>query len=65
MSLRPDLTVAAVVERDGKFLLVEERVGNRMNFLTKLFKRPDPIRDPAALARDIEDGLVTASVGAG
>jgi 8-oxo-dGTP pyrophosphatase MutT (NUDIX family) len=32
MSLRPDLTVAAVVERDGKFLLVEERVGNRMVF---------------------------------
>lgn len=32
MSLRPDLTVAAVVERDGQFLLVEERVGNRMVF---------------------------------
>ena len=27
MILRPDLTVAAVVERDGQFLLVEERVG--------------------------------------
>ena len=32
MTLRPDLTVAAVVERDGHFLLVEERVGNRMVF---------------------------------
>lgn len=32
MSLRPDLTVAAVVERDGQFLLVEERVGNAMVF---------------------------------
>ncbi len=32
MSIRPDLTVAAVVERDGQFLLVEERVGNRMVF---------------------------------
>jgi 8-oxo-dGTP pyrophosphatase MutT (NUDIX family) len=32
MSLRPDLTVAAIVERDGQFLLVEERVGNRMVF---------------------------------
>jgi len=32
MTLRPDLTVAAVVERDGEFLLVEERVGNRMVF---------------------------------
>jgi 8-oxo-dGTP pyrophosphatase MutT (NUDIX family) len=32
MSLRPDLTVAAVVERHGQFLLVEERVGNRMVF---------------------------------
>src|SRR5687767_5014069 len=32
MILRPDLTVAAVVERDGQFLLVEERVGNRMVF---------------------------------
>ncbi|WP_129648358.1 NUDIX hydrolase [Peristeroidobacter agariperforans] len=32
MTLRPDLTVAAIVERDGHFLLVEERVGNRMVF---------------------------------
>lgn len=32
MSLQPHLTVAAVVERDGQFLLVEERVGNRMVF---------------------------------
>ena len=32
MSLRPDLTVAAIVERDGQFLLVEERVGNRLVF---------------------------------
>jgi ADP-ribose pyrophosphatase YjhB (NUDIX family) len=32
MTLRPDLTVAAVVERDGQFLLVEERVGHRMVF---------------------------------
>jgi 8-oxo-dGTP pyrophosphatase MutT (NUDIX family) len=32
MTMRPDLTVAAVVERDGQFLLVEERVGNRMVF---------------------------------
>jgi len=30
MSLRPDLTVAAIVERNGEFLLVEERVGSRM-----------------------------------
>lgn len=32
MTIRPDLTVAAVVERDGEFLLVEERVGSRMVF---------------------------------
>jgi 8-oxo-dGTP pyrophosphatase MutT (NUDIX family) len=32
MTIRPDLTVAAIVEREGKFLLVEERVGNRMVF---------------------------------
>ena len=32
MSIRPDLTVAAVVERQGQFLFVEERVGNRMVF---------------------------------
>jgi ADP-ribose pyrophosphatase YjhB (NUDIX family) len=32
MTVRPDLTVAAVVERDGQFLFVEERVGNRMVF---------------------------------
>jgi 8-oxo-dGTP pyrophosphatase MutT (NUDIX family) len=30
MTVRPDLTVAAIVERNGEFLLVEERVGNRM-----------------------------------
>jgi 8-oxo-dGTP pyrophosphatase MutT (NUDIX family) len=32
MILRPDLTVAAIVERDGQFLLVEERVAGRMVF---------------------------------
>lgn len=32
MTLRPDLTVAAIVERGGQFLLVEERVANRMVF---------------------------------
>src|SRR5688572_11272344 len=32
MAFQPDLTVAAVVERAGQFLLVEERVGNRMVF---------------------------------
>ena len=32
MSVRPDLTVAAVVERNGQFLLVEERVDNSMVF---------------------------------
>lgn len=32
MSLQPDLTVAAVAERNGQFLLIEERVGNRLVF---------------------------------
>jgi 8-oxo-dGTP pyrophosphatase MutT (NUDIX family) len=32
MILHPDLTVAAIVERDGQFLLVEERVAKRMVF---------------------------------
>jgi ADP-ribose pyrophosphatase YjhB (NUDIX family) len=32
MSLRPDLTVAAVVEQNGQFLLVEERIGQRLVF---------------------------------
>lgn len=32
MSLRPDLTVAAVIERNGQFLLVEERIGPSMVF---------------------------------
>jgi 8-oxo-dGTP pyrophosphatase MutT (NUDIX family) len=32
MTMRPDLTVAAVIERDGQFLFVEERVGARMVF---------------------------------
>ena len=30
--MRPDLTVASIVERDGQFLLVEERVGTRLVF---------------------------------
>jgi ADP-ribose pyrophosphatase YjhB (NUDIX family) len=32
MASRPDITVAAVAERDGKFLLVEEHIGNRLVF---------------------------------
>jgi 8-oxo-dGTP pyrophosphatase MutT (NUDIX family) len=32
MTVRPDLTVAAIVEREGQFLFVEERVGNRLVF---------------------------------
>jgi 8-oxo-dGTP pyrophosphatase MutT (NUDIX family) len=30
MSFKPDVTVAAVVERDGRFLVVEERAGRRI-----------------------------------
>ena len=30
MVWKPDVTVAAVVERDGKFLFVEERAGGRV-----------------------------------
>jgi len=30
--MRPDLTVAAVIERDGEFLFVEERVGVQLVF---------------------------------
>jgi 8-oxo-dGTP pyrophosphatase MutT (NUDIX family) len=30
MSWNPDVTVAAVVERDGRFLVVEERIGGRL-----------------------------------
>jgi 8-oxo-dGTP pyrophosphatase MutT (NUDIX family) len=29
MSWKPDITVAAVVENDGRFLIVEERIGQR------------------------------------
>jgi 8-oxo-dGTP pyrophosphatase MutT (NUDIX family) len=32
MTVRPDLTVAAIVERDGQFLFVEERVGVSLVF---------------------------------
>jgi 8-oxo-dGTP pyrophosphatase MutT (NUDIX family) len=32
MSWKPDLTVAAIVERDGRFLMVEERIANNMVF---------------------------------
>jgi 8-oxo-dGTP pyrophosphatase MutT (NUDIX family) len=30
MSFKPDVTVAAVIERDGRFLLVEEHIGGRL-----------------------------------
>ncbi|HVY24500.1 MAG TPA: NUDIX hydrolase [Steroidobacteraceae bacterium] len=30
MTWKPDVTVAAIVEQDGRFLLVEEHVGNRL-----------------------------------
>ena len=32
MSWKPDVTVAAVVEDAGRFLIVEERIGNRLVF---------------------------------
>ena len=32
MPWKPDVTVAAVVMRDGRFLVVEERIGNRLMF---------------------------------
>ena len=32
MSATPEVTVAAVVERDGRFLIVEERIGGRLVF---------------------------------
>lgn len=32
MALKPDLTVAAISEQAGRFLIVEERVGRRMVF---------------------------------
>lgn len=32
MSLRPDLTVAAIVERHGEFLMIEERIAQRLVF---------------------------------
>lgn len=32
MSVRPDLTVASVIERNGQYLLVEERVGSGLVF---------------------------------
>lgn len=30
MTFKPDVTVAAIVERDGQFLLVEEHIGSRL-----------------------------------
>lgn len=32
MPVKPDLTVASVIERDGQYLLVEERVGSNLVF---------------------------------
>lgn len=32
MTWKPDVTVASVIESDGRFLLIEERVGNRLVF---------------------------------
>jgi|SRR5712672_3325659 len=30
MTFKPDVTVAAIIERDGRFLLVEEHIGSRL-----------------------------------
>jgi 8-oxo-dGTP pyrophosphatase MutT (NUDIX family) len=46
MTWRPDLTVAAVTERDGRFLIVEERIGGQL-----VFNQP---------AGHVEDGEVLA-----
>jgi 8-oxo-dGTP pyrophosphatase MutT (NUDIX family) len=48
MSWHPDLTVAAIVERAGRFLLVEERIGGR-----------SVLNQPAGHVEDGE-GLLTA-----
>jgi NADH pyrophosphatase NudC (nudix superfamily) len=32
MAFKPDVTVAAIVERDGRFLLVEEHIGSKLVF---------------------------------
>jgi 8-oxo-dGTP pyrophosphatase MutT (NUDIX family) len=32
MGMNPDITVAAIVEEDGRFLVVEERINNRLVF---------------------------------
>jgi 8-oxo-dGTP pyrophosphatase MutT (NUDIX family) len=32
MAWKPDVTVAAIIERDGRFLIVEERIRNRLVF---------------------------------
>jgi 8-oxo-dGTP pyrophosphatase MutT (NUDIX family) len=49
MTWRPDLTVAAVVERDGRFLVVEERIGGQL-----------VLNQPAGHVEDGEDFLTAA-----
>jgi ADP-ribose pyrophosphatase YjhB (NUDIX family) len=47
---RPDVTVATVVERDGRFLLVEERVQGRL------------VHNPPAGHLEPDEGLIEAAV---
>ncbi len=50
---RPSVTVAAVIERDGKFLLVEERIDNRL-VLNQPAGHLDPGESlPAACQREV------------
>ena len=44
MKWHPDLTVAAIVERDGRFLMVEERIGG-----ARVLNQP---------AGHVEDGVI-------
>jgi len=53
MVFRPDVTVAAVIERDARFLLVEERIGGRRVFNQPAGHLEDGESLPGAVVREV------------
>ena len=53
MVWKPDITVAAVIERDGQFLLVEERIHGRLVFNQPAGHLEDGESLPAAIVREV------------
>jgi 8-oxo-dGTP pyrophosphatase MutT (NUDIX family) len=53
MVWKPDVTVAAIIERDSRFLLVEERIGGRLVFNQPAGHLEDGESLPHAVVREV------------